>query len=94
MAVFNIEEWKQFVSHDVETAILDQQGEMAPSVRKNIRKVEICPDGTHLRLYFDNVYFLAIPLTSEVSKTGNKWAAFDQVADLTYIIKKVDDFHE
>jgi hypothetical protein len=54
--------------------------------------VQYCPDGTHIRYYFDDIYFLAVPLTSEVSQSENQWSAFDQESGLTYTVKKVQVF--
>ncbi|HWO97197.1 MAG TPA: hypothetical protein VNM45_12875 [Bacillus sp. (in: firmicutes)] len=89
MARINIEELEPFMSLPVRVAIQGEQGEEeAPWMDKTIKKAELCPDGTHVRFYFDHFYFLAVPLTSTVTKTESRWTAYDQEAGLYYIIKK------
>ncbi len=93
MELINLENVKRFVEIPVEISIQDQEGgDQAPSVKKTIKKVEYCPDGTHIRFYFDNVYFLAVPLTSIVTESEEQWSALDQDSGLTYTIKKVQVF--
>lgn len=89
MAHINIEELTQYMARPVEVAIQGEPGEEeAPWIGKTIQKAGLCPDGTHVRLYFDDVRFVAVPLTSAVTKTENKWTAYDEEARLYYIIKK------
>jgi hypothetical protein len=79
-----------FVSIPVEVAILDTQGgEQGSFVKKQVKKYELCPDQTHFRIYFDDFYFFAIPLQSEVIQSGNEWSAIDLNSGLCYIIRKV-----
>lgn len=90
MGHIKIEDLQRFVSVPVEVAITDQgDGEKAPFLLKTIRQVKLCPDQTHLRIYFDQVHFFAIPLTARVFKTNDTWAAYDSDSNLTYTIKKV-----
>jgi hypothetical protein len=91
VGAINLEDVKErFTGAIVEIAILDQEGgDQAPTVRKDIQKVQLCPDGTHIRFYFDHMYFLAVPLTSEVSEVDGKWSAHDSESGLTYTVKKV-----
>ncbi|GLB59466.1 hypothetical protein NCCP133_15990 [Cytobacillus sp. NCCP-133] len=78
-----------FVMQNVQVAILDEEGnDKAPFVSKIIQKTGLCPDGTHLRIYFDHMNFFAVPLTSAVEASEKEWAAFDQDAGLKYVIKK------
>jgi hypothetical protein len=86
----NIEALNPFVLVPVEVAILDTQGgDQATFVKKTVKKLEICPDQTHLRIYFDDYYFFAIPLQSEVIQTNTEWSAIDPSSGLRYIIRKV-----
>ncbi|WP_253701185.1 hypothetical protein [Bacillus sp. FJAT-29814] len=91
MGAINLEAVKErFSGASVEIAILDQEGgDQAPAVRKSIQKVQLCPDGTHIRLYFDHMYFLAVPLSSQVSESDRLWSAYDADSGLTYTVKKV-----
>jgi hypothetical protein len=89
----NIDDLKQFVGVPVELAIQDVQGgDQAPSVKKTVKKVQYCPDGTHIRFYLDDFYFLAVPLASRVHQSETKWTAFDIESGLHYTIKKVQVF--
>ncbi|OLS40640.1 hypothetical protein BTR25_08180 [Bacillus sp. MRMR6] len=65
-----------------------QGGDQAAAVKKSIKKVQLCPDQTHVRFYFDQVYFLAVPVNSSIKETDTQWSAFDQASGLTYILKK------
>ena len=89
MELIKKEDLDRFVRQNVQVAILDEEGnDKAPFVHKAIIKTEICPDGTHLRIYFDHMNFFAVPLTSSVEASDSRWAAFDQEAGLKYVIKK------
>lgn len=86
----NLELLQEFMKKPVEVSIQDEQGEeRAPFIRKEIRKVELCPDHTHLRIYFDQQKFFAIPLDSKVEQVGANWTATDMCNKLTYVIRKV-----
>lgn len=91
MASINLEAVKQFAEgYEVDIFIHDRDGgDQAPTVQKTIKKVQLCPDSTHIRFYFDDFYFLAVPLSSDVSWSDEQWAAFDFESGLTYSIKKV-----
>jgi hypothetical protein len=85
----NLDELKRFVGVPVKILIHDEQSkDQAPVVNKIVKKVQLCPDGTHLRFYFDNYYFLAVPLACEVSQSEEQWSAFDSVGGLHYTIEK------
>lgn len=86
MVHISIEELEPFMSVPVRVAI--QGEEHAPWMDKTIKKARLCPDGTHVRLYFDDFYFLAIPVTAAVTKTESNWTAYDEEVGLYYIIKK------
>lgn len=93
MEPIKIDDVKRFVGVAVEIAIQDEEGgDQALSVRKTVKKVQLCPDGTHVRFYFDDFYFLAVPLASRVQQTETKWTAIDLESGLQYTIKKVQDF--
>ncbi|MDN3017580.1 hypothetical protein PH210_15380 [Paenibacillus sp. BSR1-1] len=90
MELIKLEDVERFVGVPVEIAIQDEEGgERAPSVKKTVKKVQYCPDRTHIRFYFDDFYFLAAPLTSRVSQSENRWEAFDPDSGLTYSVRKV-----
>lgn len=90
MELIKLEDVERFVDVQVEISIQDEEGgERAPAVKKTVKKVQYCPDGTHIRFYFDHFYFLAVPLASRVSETESEWAAFDPESGLTYSVKKV-----
>ncbi|MBX9974922.1 hypothetical protein [Cytobacillus firmus] len=89
MELIKIEDLDGFVRQNVQVAILDEEGnDKAPFVHKEIIKTGLCPDGTHLRIYFDHMNFFAVPLTSSVEASESRWAALDQEAGLKYVIKK------
>jgi hypothetical protein len=54
-----------------------------------IKKIQTCPDHTHVRFYFDTIYFLAVPLNSKVNQSEASFSASDQVSGLTYTFQKV-----
>jgi hypothetical protein len=88
-----IEDLMHFIGSPVEIAIHDHEGsDQAPAVRKSIKKIQLCPDGTHIRFYFDDFYFLAVPLSSEIHQLEKEWSAFDTVSGLHYTVKKVQGF--
>ncbi|WP_071396268.1 hypothetical protein [Bacillus tuaregi] len=89
MEHIKMEDLQSFISKKVIVAILDKEGEeQAPFVPKEIQRLEICPDQTHLRIYFDLRQFFAVPLTANVSLADNAWTAYDQQSELYYVIKK------
>jgi hypothetical protein len=88
--LIKLEDVKQFVGIPVEISIHDDEGgDQAPAVKKAVKKVQLCPDGTHIRFYFDDIYFLAVPITSRVNQSDDQWSAFDQDSGLIYTVKKV-----
>lgn len=79
-----------FVSSFVEIAILDEEGEeAAPFVAKRIARIEYCPDGTHIRFYFDRTSFIAIPVTAKFTIKDDELLAADNDSKLQYVIRKV-----
>ncbi|WP_211202337.1 hypothetical protein [Salicibibacter cibarius] len=61
--------------------------EGAPWVMKTMEQISFCPDHTHLRFYFQDGTFLAVPLASTVQQTGKEWCARDRETGLSYLIK-------
>jgi hypothetical protein len=85
----NIDELQRFTGETMEIAIEDKQGgDQAPVVKKTIKKIKLCPDHTHVRFYFDSVYFLAVPLNSDVIESETMFSASDLESGLTYTFKK------
>lgn len=81
---------QEFIKSPVEVSIQDEEGEeRAPFVRKEIRNIGLCPDQTHLRIYFEQQKFFAIPLESKVELVGDTWTATDMCNKLMYVIRKV-----
>lgn len=88
MASVKMEDLENYVSTSVDVCIHGREGEdQAPSVSRKIHKLEFCPDETHLRIFFDKHFFVAVPLTSTVEQSNNEWRAFDQDAGLYYVIR-------
>ncbi|NRD78043.1 hypothetical protein HPT25_11665 [Bacillus sp. BRMEA1] len=93
MESINLEDMKRFIGVPVKIMIQDQSGgDQAATVSKTIKKIQLCPDGTHIRFYFDEFYFLAVPLASNVCESEEQWSAVDGENGLTYILKKVQVF--
>jgi hypothetical protein len=89
----NLDELQRFASAEVEIKIQDTDGgDQAPAVKKTVKKIQLCPDKTHIRFYFDDFYFLAVPLGSRISETETEWSALDQVSGLQYQFKMVQGF--
>lgn len=88
-AVELIKDLERFLGEKIEVAIHDAETDMQPPwIEKQIKKLELCPDETHLRIYFDTFYFFAIPLTSSVSQSDDDWSAYDLESGLYYLIRK------
>jgi hypothetical protein len=88
-----IEDLNIFLFHPVEVAILDEKGEkIAPFVRKTIQKITLCPDQTHVRIYFDDFNFFAVPMDSHFQMNGEEWSAYDAKSELRYIIRKENEY--
>jgi hypothetical protein len=87
----NLDDLQRFVGASVEMRIHDEQGkDQAPNVKKLVKKIQLCPDSTHVRFYFDHMHFLAVPLKSEVTETEHEWSASDPESGLTYKIRKAE----
>ncbi|RHW41508.1 hypothetical protein D1B31_07235 [Neobacillus notoginsengisoli] len=82
---------KRFEGTIVELAIKDKEGsDQAPAIRKTIKYVLMCPDGTHVRFYFDKNKFLAVPVTSEFGGSEDELTAYDAGSGLSYAVKIID----
>lgn len=77
-----------YVSVPVELAIYEKEVRDISWMAQRIRRVKPCPDCTHLRLYFDDFHFLAVPFNSVVSFTKDTWTTFDADSLLYYGIRK------
>lgn len=91
MPGIELESLKNFAFGPISVAIIDKQGEKAPFVQKQVKKIELCPDKTHIRIYFDSHFFIAIPLNSQLTKTHNEWSAYDEMAELYYVIQRENE---
>jgi hypothetical protein len=86
----NIDELQRFVGETMEISIEDKQsGDQAPKIKKTIKTIQLCPDHTHVRFYFDSMYFLAVPLISNGSQSEGRFSASDLKSGLTYIFQKI-----
>lgn len=87
----NLDDLMIFVNQTVELSIQDYSGEerTAPFIKKSLVKVGLCPDETHVRIYFDDRNFFAIPGSSQVTVSEKDWVAFDEASKLYYVIRKV-----
>ncbi|SET02454.1 hypothetical protein SAMN05216389_104209 [Oceanobacillus limi] len=82
------EDLEKFIASSVEVCIHGRDDEdRAPWIKRKIRKVEPCPDATHLRIYFDKRFFVAVPFSSSVVQRETEWKAFDESASLYYVIR-------
>lgn len=89
-AVEIIKDLDPFLGERIEVAIHDAETNTQPPwIEKKIKKLELCPDGTHLRIYFDTFYFFAVPLTSSISQGDKGWTAYDSDSGLFYLIRKI-----
>ncbi len=83
------EDLEPFVSTFIQVGIFGRDDEDHPPwLDKKLVKTSLCPDQTHLRIYFDLQTFVAIPLMSEVERDADQWCAYDQESGLRYVIKR------
>ncbi len=95
MELIKPEDLNRFLSVPVQVGIEDIHGnERAPFLQKTIKKLQLCPDHTHLRIYFNEVKFLAVPLDAKVSETVNEWTACDDHSGLNYSIRRENGCHD
>lgn len=93
MKSINLNDLQPFIGVPIEILIHDSMvKDQAPAVQKTVKKIQFCPDKTHIRFYFDDFYFLAVPLASEINESETEWSAFDQESGLHYHFKKVQVF--
>jgi hypothetical protein len=84
-----IKDLESFLGEKIEVAIHDAETDWQPPwVEKEIKNLEICPDRTHLRIYFDTLQYFAVPLKSSVSLSDVNWSAYDVESGLYYLIRK------
>ncbi|UOR10846.1 hypothetical protein [Halobacillus amylolyticus] len=78
-----------YLSTFVQVGIFGNEREdQPPWLEKKLVKTELCPDHTHLRIFFDPQTFVAIPLTSAVTQSQDEWCAYDHTSGLSYVIKR------
>jgi hypothetical protein len=88
MATVNSKDLQPFIESTVQVRIHGREDEdQAPWVRRKISKVTLCPDETHLRIYFDKYFFFAVPLSCSVVLDEQEWSAYDQTVGLYYVIR-------
>lgn len=88
----NIKDVEPFISESVGVSIYDETWtDQSPLRSEKIEKVELCPNNTHLRIYFNQKNFFAIPRTANVSITESSWVAFDKDSGLHYVLKSECD---
>ena len=89
MSLINREDVEPFISENVGVSIYDETWtDQSPFRSQKVHKVELCPNDTHLRIYFDQKRFFAVPRTSKVMVTESSWTAVDEESGLHYVIKK------
>lgn len=92
LRLINIEDVESFISKDVGVTIYDSTWtDQSPLKTQKVHKVELCPSETHVRIFFDEKRFFAIPRTSHVEKTNTTWTATDEESGLHYVIKNESD---
>lgn len=90
-----MEDAERFISCAVKVGIRDVIGETGdPWLCKTIHSISLCPDHTHMRIYFDRHTFLAVPLTSRVEQTDQEWCAYDEDTGLYYYIRNGESDNE
>jgi hypothetical protein len=86
--LINLDELRRFAGASVEITVHDQQGgDQAPAINKKIERIEYCPDGTHIRFYFDKYNFIAVPLASDIAQSETLFSAYDTECGLTYTVR-------
>lgn len=89
MDVLNIDDLKSFISEDVGVTIYDQTWtDQSPLRSETVHKVEVCPQNSHIRIYFNEKKFFAVPKTSKVKITASSWTAVDEASGLHYVVKR------
>jgi hypothetical protein len=92
VGLINIDDLKPFIYQDVGVSIYDETWtDQSPLRSKRVHKVELCPKNSHLRIYFDEKSFFAIPRTSKIEITESNWTAVDEASGLHYVIKSGRD---
>ncbi|WP_226035905.1 hypothetical protein [Aquibacillus saliphilus] len=88
METVKMNDLEKYINSPVEVCIHGKEGEdRAPWINRKISNLELCPDKTHLRIYFDKHFFFAVPLTSTVVQKESEWSAYDETAALYYSIR-------
>lgn len=91
MSLLTIDDVRSFITQNVGITIYDQTWtDQSPLRSEKVSHVQLCPKETHLRVYFNERNFFAIPREAEVTKTKTKWSAFDEKSRLHYVIERSD----
>lgn len=89
MAQIQIESLNQFIATNVGITIYDDTWtDQSPLRSEKVKKVTYCPNETHIRVYFNERQFFAIPRTAKVTETSASWTAIDEEGGLHYVIQK------
>lgn len=92
MALLMIEDVTPFARENVGVTIYDETWTAQSPLRsEKISHVSYCPNETHLRIYFNERNFFAIPREAKVTTRDNKWTAYDEVSRLHYVIERGND---
>jgi hypothetical protein len=79
----------------IQISIIDMadhpETEKTPVIRKVLNRVQACPDNTHVRLFFDQTSFLAIPFSCKSICNDSEFHAFDLEAGLHYHISVTEN---
>jgi hypothetical protein len=90
-----MEDLQSFLTEDVGVTIYDRSWQdQTPLMTKQIHHIGTCPEGTHVRIYFDEQRFFAVPYTAAVTMNETEWIAFDKQAGLHYMIRKECAVHD
>lgn len=89
MLEIQLEDLERFISENVGITIYDDSwADQSPLRSEKITNIALCPSETHIRVYFNDTHFFAIPRIAVVSATDTTWTAVDEAGGLHYVIQK------
>lgn len=92
MALLAIEDVKSLIRENVGVTIYDESWTaQSPLREEKIHHVSLCPNKSHLRIYFNERNFFAIPREAKVKTRDNKWIAYDEKSRLHFVIERGND---
>jgi len=92
VALLTVEDLTPFITEDVGVTIYDETWTtQSPLREEKISHVTLCPNQTHLRIYFNEMNFFAIPREAKMTTTKNTWTAYDEQSRLHYVIERSND---